>query len=285
MRRSGSHAILHWIAAQCPGTVHVHLNSCYPAGNPFATCGGDSTWTGCEAATNLAGILSRKDCLTYNYENQWVQDVWSEEMEALRDEHVGASRERYNILLVRSAGNWLASYMRWFYGCQTVPSRKLIHSLVPRWINHAEEALSAAPWCPNKVVIYFDQWAASVEYRRSIANLLGLEFSDAGRQDVSRYGPNAVGDSMDNLTFDGRASEMKVNDRWQRYQSDPIYHSFFTPRMSELDSRLKGEVNSVRSRRRCSCSRNLQRRLVLHGQGHVARLHPGFLGGRLGDRS
>ena len=219
MRRSGSHALLQWIQAQAGGSG-VHLNSCYAEGSPFAYCGGDSQWNGYDPEAEMSGRHAPKDWLTYNYENQLPEKVWGHALEDHRDAHVGASARSFDLILIRSFQNWIASYLPWYYGRENCPDLRLLRSLIPTWTAHAHEA--ANPTVPGLVVIYYDVWATSKDYRELLAGRLGLEFTDAGKEAIPRYGG---GSSFEGYEFDGKASEMDVTNRFRNYTGDPIFAS------------------------------------------------------------
>jgi hypothetical protein len=49
---------------------------------------------------------------------------------------------------------------------------------------------------------------------------LSIPFRDAGRDEVAPFGG---GSSFDGLTFAGRASAMKVNERWRQFQNNRLF--------------------------------------------------------------
>ena len=63
---------------------------------------------------------------------------------------------------------------------------------------------------------------------------------------VARWGPNLWGDSFDNLTFDGRATQMKVLERWRQVADEPLYRSLVAdPELIELSTTIFGIMPDI----------------------------------------
>jgi hypothetical protein len=73
--------------------------------------------------------------------------------------------------------------------------------------------------------INYNLWFFNKAYRKRICDDFGLEFTDAGINDVMRIGK---GSSFDGTSFNGRANEMEVLTRWKKYENDPRFWSLVT---------------------------------------------------------
>src|SRR3954449_7953645 len=99
LRRSGSHAVVHWLLAQLPGRG-VFLNSCKPGENPYASCyRGDSVARPQEIDLDRERDLgpTPKDFLLYNYEDRELAAVFSDPFEAGHDRWLGTSGRRFDL--------------------------------------------------------------------------------------------------------------------------------------------------------------------------------------------
>ena len=99
---------------------------------------------------------------------------------------------------------------------------------------------------PNNMFVSYNDWVQSKEYRRDLANRLELPFTDEGRQKVARWGPTTWGDSFDGLKYDGKATDMKVMERWKKFKNDRMYISIFRDgEVTELCRKMFGHISSI----------------------------------------
>src|SRR5690606_33971140 len=122
-----------------------------------------------------AGRFSHKDLLIYNYEDTFLGPLTKPEVEALHDEHVGVSRRRIDVLVLRDPFNLFASRIKGGLG-------EVSHAVALRiWRQHAGEFLGRRTLSVNPLVpINFNRWACDADYRARTADALGMKFTDAG---------------------------------------------------------------------------------------------------------
>ena len=125
--------------------------------------------------------------------------------------------DQYDIILIRSPHNNLASILGILMRGRGF-QKHIFWNFATDWIMYAKEVLGETNYFPNKVVINFDLWFASEEYRKTISHHLGLDYSDEGVNRVIR-----VGSSFDGLRFSNKAQEMKVLDRWEHFKGNEDY--------------------------------------------------------------
>ncbi len=128
------------------------------------------------------------------------------------------SENVYNIVLLRSAHNNLASILRILEvgkGFQ----KHIFHNFTEDWLMYAREVLGETNYIPDKVVCLFDKWFESEEYRIELSNKLGLKYCEDGIHNVIRN----VGSSFDGFRYEDKAQEMKVLDRWEYYRKNDTY--------------------------------------------------------------
>ena len=209
LKRSGNHALINWLKPQMPGRVH-HMNNIQPYIHPL--------------------LKDRKVFETREthagYPQNWM--ICSYE-----DRDLNAFRYRANaryILLLRDPFNLFASRMRrkepGFGGAEAPERRERVLRL---WCQYAERFASHDP---KFVRVVYDRWKDNPAYRRQLAEQLGLRFTDAGLNTVSRHGG---GSSFEGQSKDGRASEMQTTDRWRHFIDDDAYWRLLdNPRLLEL---------------------------------------------------
>lgn len=249
-RRTGHHAIVNWIRAQLKGR-YCFLNNCRANGNPFLTCQRGSSIISnslLEHSWNfwnqeVSGKLSKKGTLLYNYEDQLVSEVASEDFQKHRTQWLGKSLQRTDILIMRDPFNLLASRLKWVssLGFEFEPDK-----LIKTWKEHAYEFLGETSYLSNKVTVSYNKWFCDRDYRQRLSSELGLEWNDRGMQQVAKWGPTISGGSFDGLTYDGKAQQMRVLERWKQYVNNQDYfQSFKNEEVFELSKRIFGEIEGT----------------------------------------
>jgi LPS sulfotransferase NodH len=242
-QRSGHHAIINWLAAQCRGSI-LFLNDAQPATNPFITCTITSRLD-LPGAPKLErarmNLFDRRDFLFVSYEDRRWEEVFCQEYESNHDVWVGASGERRRIIVLRDAFNTFASRMRASWMRHKLIDDDGRHSAVQLWKSYAKAVIQGRVLTADSgIFINFNRWFGSLDYRRQIVAKLGLEFSDEGRRVVQgRYG----GSSFDGVLFDGAADQMSVLERWKNVAHDPVFRDLFRDReLIELSYELFGPI-------------------------------------------
>lgn len=269
MSRSGGHAIIHWMLAQAEGRT-CFANCAQPWQSPFRSARPMADGRAVRASYpdfNLEdeqnGRFSRKDWLLYSYEDCFLGTVASRTFEEHREELVGASDRRVDVLILRDPFNLFASRLaweRWMRRRGETGTRLVPRNTARRiWKQHARELLGERRHLgPERVFIRYGAWVVDRDYRRQIARRLGLRFTDAG---LGRVPAVAGGSSFDGRLFDRRARRMKVLDRWRRFQDDPEYLEVFDEPMIELSTRVFGEIPGTQAviRRTAAGARRVRR--------------------------
>jgi hypothetical protein len=245
LQRSGHHAIINWIIAN-QKTNYCFLNNCYPHSNPFITASKtDSSLQHVQIEEELLGNFSDKDLLIYNYEDKSLPDIFYPEFKGDMGKWLGKSEQAFNVLILRDPFNNFASKYHWAKnGKKWQPSLDSIRQLPVLWKTYAKEFLNQTNFITqNKITISYNEWFKSDNYRAKLASDLLLVSSDKSVTEVAKWGPNTWGDSVDNLTYDGKANEMKVLERWKLYADDPFFISLFDDNeLIELSEKIFGHI-------------------------------------------
>lgn len=280
--RSGSHAIMNWIASMFKEPVYC-FNNC-PIGDPYRAripyirrvrkrlmekFFVPIPRLSRASENEISGYRNiHKHCLMYSYEHKDIRKL--ENGEFIQDRNlVGESKNRYNILILRDVFNWLASLLMtkgesrpklnlypeynilgrkdWAKYASVLPVRNY-HSTNKEylgfWKCYAEEFLGKTDYLKDKkICISFNQWFLDEDYRIKIANLLNLEYSDLS---LDYAGSPSSFDKTQ--YYHGDAQGMGALDRWKILKDNIIYQDVldYVPEVRELSYEIFGkEIGGV----------------------------------------
>ena len=93
------------------------------------------------------------------------------------------------------------------------------------WISYAEEFVGKTEILNyEKVYVNFNRWHMDASYRKQLAEQMGFDFTDAGREQVRGYGG---GSSFDERAMDNQGSKMDILSRWRVFESDQQFWQLF----------------------------------------------------------
>ncbi len=243
LRRSGNHAIINWIGKQCDGN-RVFINCVKPNENPYRNeyesqrylerdkrdkkhwgYGGVDWWK-----KEKEGDFSKKQILIYSYEDQELERIFSASYEKKHDLYVGKSKRRIDLIIIRDPFNLFSSRLHTKprkdgrnFSMLQVYSKK--YSLPELWLEYAKECLNETSHAKaEKIFVNYNDWKSSIDYRKELAERIGIKFSDKGLNDVSVSGR---GSSFDGTKFSGNAEQMDVMNRWKHSVDDEHYKKLF----------------------------------------------------------
>ncbi len=252
LQRSGNHAIINWIYSQC-SEPRCHLNWVKVDQNPFYCFQRRATvrefqkdlFTKFNINAEKIGLFARKNLFMFSYEDESLEKIVSEKFEKNHDMWIGRSKKRYDLLLLRDPFNLFASRLKKEddiienkYSLRKESERKILSGL---WKEHAKEFIGETSSLKNsKVCVNYNKWVADKDYRKEIARLLDLEFTDAGFEEVLHIGG---GSSFDRIKYNQKASDMKVLERWKHYIDDNDFLDIFKDReIIDLSRKIFGEI-------------------------------------------
>lgn len=236
MSRSGNHAVINWILSQAAGRT-CFLNCAEPGTSPFESArplssdqpGHLANFDDFDLEAERRGRLSRKDVLVHSYEDTFLGPLGKPANEALLAAAVGTSARRIDLLILRDPRNLFASRLASGYGW-------LDDELVTRvWCQHAREYLGLRRNLrQERLMLSYNAWATSADYRRRVSAALGMRFDDRAAHLVP---PVAGGSSFDGTAYDGRAEDMPVLTRWHAFRGDPRFERLVTADVLKLADR------------------------------------------------
>ena len=111
---------------------------------------------------------------------------------------------------------------------------------IETYINHCERFLDKDY---SFDFVLFNSWADDYNYRRQVAERLGLFFNDAARDQTSIFGG---GSSFDGLNYLKDASKMNVNERYLQVWDNPTYQKMIkrSSRAINLSERIFYELRN-----------------------------------------
>ncbi len=150
--------------------------------------------------------------------------------------------QRTNILLLRDPFNFMASRIK--DTCLLPnPDARIVaaaREILEIWKLYAREILGETCWLDGHLAVLFNRWHVDRSYREQLAEALGLTFTDRTKEVMAAYGG---GSSFDGLRYQGRAAEMPVNRRWERYRDGVFFRSFFQDaELISLSQRIFGWI-------------------------------------------
>lgn len=268
LRRSGNHAIQNWIIRQNDSSF-VHLNDCklYSKNkNPYENFS-KVTISGVNPLVYHRGMFRyrryfkylldpkveylygrnrpeldreglrdyrNKSLLLHSYEHYSLDQVIGDWFETERDNFVGKSQQRFDVLVLRDPFNVFASLIH------RGEDMDKANSVIRKWIEHAREYLGLTSHFKNRVCISYNQWFTDKYYRQQIAKSLDLNFSDAGINAVVNVGH---GSSFDGTTYDGSAREMPVLVRYKKYLEHPAMQKVLAhEELRDLAAKIFGPI-------------------------------------------
>jgi len=210
MQRAGHHAIINWLGGHYAKFV---LRNDFDHENRIE-----------KFDANGIGSCTFSNVEDYNLQRS-IEAVESDSTEP----HV-------KILVVRDPYNLFASRCSARF---TVRAGQLTDLAKLIWKGHAAEYLKRNH---VDICISYNQWFLDREYRKSIAQQLGLDYNEDRLQSVPEFG---YGSSFDSCDYNGRASEMKVLERWKEHKENPEFLDFIRdPELEKLSKRIFGPVCS-----------------------------------------
>jgi hypothetical protein len=159
-----------------------------------------------------------------------------------RSEPIGRVRL---ILVLRSPWNGLASSLK---NPQVSPPRVILPAAHhAAWLEFAREHAGttqhlATTGCEVLPFIY-DRWARSIDYRRTLAERLGVAFTDYGLEVVAEQGG---GSSFDGVPTQLTGQALDVTARWRHFAQHPLMHALLAdPEVRSLCEKIFGQPAPV----------------------------------------
>ncbi len=144
------------------------------------------------------------------------------------------------IIIIRDPFNNYASYLKL---CDNPNFTTLsFFPFLQYWKEYAREAVGETNFLKNKVVISYNDWVDSQDYRKDVVAEIGkkfgieTKFDDSLKTNMTKFGG---GSSFDGLMFIKDADKMKVHERFKFYESSARYRAAVdTQEIRELSDKI-----------------------------------------------
>lgn len=246
LRRTGNHAIMHWLEKQHTGDV-FHLNNVKAGDNPYryksenlAKHHPEHQHMSAVYRRQSRGEYIQRDCLLYSYEDWGLEKITHSRFERHHDLYLGRSQKRYDVLILRDPFNLMASRLKNNY----MPVKSKRRTAMELWLQYAKEFVGETQYLRhNRICINYNRWFEDEAYRQQLADTFEISFSDAGLTRVRTMGG---GSSFDGRTLNGQARQMKVNHRWQHFVDNPTYRELFEdPQVWQYSQKIFGDIEGT----------------------------------------
>lgn len=253
LSRSGNHALINWILAQVKNSSFCFVNCAEPKQNPFSSArplgeGKDGIYTNLpefSKPNEEKGDFQKKDYLIYSYEDTFLGPLVHRSFKKQRENWLGNSENRKDILLIRDPFNLFASRIKAGFLLTDKPHRReqISWKVLKRiYKQHAREFLGEKKYLGNAVKINYNDWVANKHYRETISEQLEIPFSDEGLFELSRV---AGGSSFEGTSISAEELHKKVESRWENYKDNRQFWDLFDEEIADLSHRIFGETEAL----------------------------------------
>ena len=181
----------------------------------------------CNAENIRPDFLKKAQVWTYGTENAKIKR---------QRKTVDYSKHILIGLVSRDYLNWMASYIKITDNPDDWKGVDFSF-LTGTWLSIAKEYYGETNYLPEAVKIKYEKFRDDQSYRKEICKRVGGNFNDELLEKVAPFGG---GSSFDSLDYDGRASQMKTDERykqiigtefeeyyWKMYNSNPEALEFY----------------------------------------------------------
>lgn len=276
IKRSGNHAITLWLASLFNKPVYF-FNACkidpYRTPLPFTELDDnikhimyqneDMYRLDEEQIKPLREL--EKECIIYRYEDTQLKE-FNDFINKYIDFNyvIGSSKYKYNIIILRDFYNFAASTIykrrgellsyhvnkcnelnkeKWVKDASMIWTRGYYRLYIKSrlWKDYAKEYIGQTNILKNKLVISFNEWFSSEEYRRNIADKIGVKYCDITINNVAQFGQ---GSSFSGTSYNGKATELDVLNRWKLFKDNNIYWDIVNSdkEIIQLSNDIFGEI-------------------------------------------
>jgi hypothetical protein len=182
-----------------------------------------------EWIANVTSLRQVINCNPTKTEDDAVNSI--EELPPLFPKKIKAD---YKIVILRDPYNLFASRIKHYDLLSSEKTWVDENGATKLWRMYAKVFLEKPK---GIILVNYNEFIKSVEYRKNLAKKLKCEFKD---DTIQRVSDNGLGSSFDCLDYDGKAQKMPVFDRWTQYKDIEAFRGLFTPEIVQLSKQIFG---------------------------------------------
>lgn len=285
LQRSGNHAIIRWLISQFSDMNTIFANNVkHGDSNPLLTCdlleiNDIKTTFDKENIHNLSNKLflySYEDASSKMNNDDFISSVFSTDFEKNKNTYIGESLNEFSIVIIRDPFNFFSSRLK---KINELTGSSCITIIKDNWIKTASLALGDIKQEHVDhpiIVINYNKWFKSKDYRKHLSKKLHGKFSDKTLLQVSQEGGGSSFDGTEytkmsfklfwskkkrllyiqtyknifknfRKLFAQGGQNMKVLERWRNMTSDETYKFIFSDtRLIKYSERIFKELAGTR---------------------------------------
>ena len=142
------------------------------------------------------------------------------------------------VVVLRDFRNWVASCIKMAHRDEKPLEEIMNDDKVNAYVDHCKYYMDIK----GENCILFNRWVSDENYRREVAEMLGVHFTDAALDQLSPFGG---GSSFTKMRFLKNASQMNVNSRYQNMTEDDNYNRIINSNKEalEMSNEIFGSTN------------------------------------------
>lgn len=227
LARSGHHAVIYWVFAHFKNSIYINdpFLAKEPLTNQFKYKSNNMP-----SAFDMSKYLKSKSNVFTGFTDQSIS-------RSLLINPENIPYEEIRSIIIRDPFNLFASRIAhtniWTY-------RKSPHKILPIWKEHAREILGITDTIKTKkMFISYNEWFRSYDYRKKLTEQIDGDKvpGNCVLEYISSWG---FGSSFDARNYQGKASQMKVLERWKTQQNNKLYLSLFDEETTYLSREIFG---------------------------------------------
>lgn len=224
IKRSGHHAILHWIMSHFTNKSYINDILGNTAFKLYKN-------------TPFPVKIQQSNNHFYNIEDGNFQNI-SDRFTRMQELGLcNLTDNLVDIIIIRDIFNLIASRIASAFNMKI--------DIINLYKQYAKEFLRQTQFLKDPVLINYNTWFISRKYRQSILDRLNIRYSDKSDEYIQKIAEEGKGSSFDQMKYNTKAQDMKVLDRWKYFKNNEKYINYFNDKeLLDLTCQIFGEIEA-----------------------------------------
>lgn len=153
------------------------------------------------------------ECIILSSDDWTIEQIRNGEVKEKHDKWYGKRDSKINILVLRDPFNLVASNLAKHQ--YAMPTANVVNLICELWKNHAKEFLGQTSFLQNLIKVNVNKWHTNSDYRLELMKKLNINLDPSPYQRIPDFG----GSSFSGKAKQGKASELKIIERWQYFRN------------------------------------------------------------------